>query len=369
MPLSERTHTPESARPAVRTSTPRPSDPSARPEPRRTPPTGAFSADQQRLPSPLEALARAGGLEAEADTSPGGTPLPPELPRSPPPLRSRSFESVPAAPPATAARTEGPDAALEPEVLARIDALDEEPEEISSDEILEADALADAGVAEVAEAPEAAVTAVAEVAEAPEAAGTAVAEVAEVPKVAGTAVAEAADVADFVESADVAEPVEAEPAELVDMAAVVEVDPVDETSDPAHAADASLSVAVPESADASGSTPAGSAPAAASATAPEAVEEVEEVDAVEAVEDASEIEEILDADAEVEIPPTIPGQRVDPWRAQILFGYCPPESAHFTRPTPPTNFPGRDDPAANRTTSSTGLPAHSLSNGGNRGVG
>jgi glycosyltransferase involved in cell wall biosynthesis len=34
---------------------------------------------------------------------------------------------------------------------------------------------------------------------------------------------------------------------------------------------------------------------------------------------------------------------VDPWFAQLLFGYCPPEGAHFARHTPPTNFPGRDD--------------------------
>ncbi len=34
---------------------------------------------------------------------------------------------------------------------------------------------------------------------------------------------------------------------------------------------------------------------------------------------------------------------VDPWTAQLLFGYCPPEGAAFARHTPPTNFPGRDE--------------------------
>lgn len=87
------------------------------------------------------------------------------------------------------------------------------------------------------------------------------------------------------------------------------------------------------------------------------------------VDDAEAIEEILEADAAVEIPPTIPGGLVDPWLSQVLFGHCPPESAHFTRPTPPTNFPGRDDPGNGRSTSSPGTPAHSLSNGGGRGLG
>ncbi len=36
--------------------------------------------------------------------------------------------------------------------------------------------------------------------------------------------------------------------------------------------------------------------------------------------------------------------RLDPWLAQLIHGWCPPEGAQFARPTPPTNFPGRDGP-------------------------
>lgn len=80
----------------------------------------------------------------------------------------------------------------------------------------------------------------------------------------------------------------------------------------------------------------------------------EEVDEAEAVEEQEAIEEILEADAAVDVPPTIPGGLVDPWLSQILFGYCPPESIHFARPTPPTNFPGREQPDAGHTTSGPG---------------
>lgn len=38
----------------------------------------------------------------------------------------------------------------------------------------------------------------------------------------------------------------------------------------------------------------------------------------------------------------LPGSAMDPWFAQLAYGYCPPEGARFTRHTPPTNFPGRD---------------------------
>jgi hypothetical protein len=100
---------------------------------------------------------------------------------------------------------------------------------------------------------------------------------------------------------------------------------------------------------------------------PEPIQEVDdfepldEVDEVEAVEDAEAIEEILEADADVDIPPSLPGGLIDPWLSQVLFGYCPPDSSHFTRPTPPTNFPGRDQPASGRTASSPGTPAQPLS--------
>ncbi|RKH46081.1 glycosyl transferase family 1, partial [Corallococcus sp. AB050B] len=49
------------------------------------------------------------------------------------------------------------------------------------------------------------------------------------------------------------------------------------------------------------------------------------------------------ADAEDEGPaPQPPGSALNPWFAQLAHGYCPPEGARFARPTPPTNFPGRD---------------------------
>lgn len=90
-------------------------------------------------------------------------------------------------------------------------------------------------------------------------------------------------------------------------------------------------------------------------------EPLDEVDEVQAVEDPEAIEEILEADADVDIPPSLPGGLIDPWLSQVLFGYCPPDSSHFTRPTPPTNFPGRDQPASGRTASSPGTPAQPLS--------
>ena len=48
-------------------------------------------------------------------------------------------------------------------------------------------------------------------------------------------------------------------------------------------------------------------------------------------------------------PPDIPSaetipSNLDPWFAQLVHGYCPPEGAQFARPTPPTNFPGREGP-------------------------
>jgi glycosyltransferase involved in cell wall biosynthesis len=35
---------------------------------------------------------------------------------------------------------------------------------------------------------------------------------------------------------------------------------------------------------------------------------------------------------------------LDPWLAQLVHGYCPPDALPFARPTPSTNFPGRDEP-------------------------
>lgn len=34
--------------------------------------------------------------------------------------------------------------------------------------------------------------------------------------------------------------------------------------------------------------------------------------------------------------------KLNPWYAQLVHGHCPPEGTKFVRPTPPTNFPGRE---------------------------
>ena len=52
-----------------------------------------------------------------------------------------------------------------------------------------------------------------------------------------------------------------------------------------------------------------------------------------------------------ELPPSI----LDPWLAQITYGYCPPEGIHFARHTPPTNFPGREQDTSRTPTG--GAPA------------
>jgi hypothetical protein len=44
-----------------------------------------------------------------------------------------------------------------------------------------------------------------------------------------------------------------------------------------------------------------------------------------------------------------PASIIDPWYAQLVHGYCPPEGSQFARHPPPTNFPGRDEgPASPR---------------------
>lgn len=37
-----------------------------------------------------------------------------------------------------------------------------------------------------------------------------------------------------------------------------------------------------------------------------------------------------------------PASSIDPWLAQLVFGYCPPASGFFERHAPPTTMPGRD---------------------------
>ena len=60
------------------------------------------------------------------------------------------------------------------------------------------------------------------------------------------------------------------------------------------------------------------------------------------VQDVEEAEEILEADA-LDAAAALDEPALSPWFAQAAHGYCPPEGARFTRHTPPTNFPGREE--------------------------
>jgi glycosyltransferase involved in cell wall biosynthesis len=64
------------------------------------------------------------------------------------------------------------------------------------------------------------------------------------------------------------------------------------------------------------------------------VEPVDEIDYADAAP--------AEAIAELAPPPSLPEGYVDPWLAQMAYGYCPPEATVFHRPPPPTTFPGRD---------------------------
>jgi glycosyltransferase involved in cell wall biosynthesis len=72
---------------------------------------------------------------------------------------------------------------------------------------------------------------------------------------------------------------------------------------------------------------------------------------LEVIDDAPEAspsdtaEEIMEADEAVQAvdtDPSPPPSALDPWLAQLVHGYCPPESQLFDRHTPPTTMPGRD---------------------------
>ena len=62
--------------------------------------------------------------------------------------------------------------------------------------------------------------------------------------------------------------------------------------------------------------------------------------------EAAAVEETAMASEEsvttVETDPSPPPSAIDPWLAQLVHGYCPPESGLFERHTPPTTMPGRD---------------------------
>ncbi len=70
-------------------------------------------------------------------------------------------------------------------------------------------------------------------------------------------------------------------------------------------------------------------------------DEIVEVPEAEAADEsplmASE-ESVTTVDTDASPPPSA----IDPWLAQLVHGYCPPESGLFSRHTPPTTMPGRD---------------------------
>ena len=66
----------------------------------------------------------------------------------------------------------------------------------------------------------------------------------------------------------------------------------------------------------------------------------------DALDEAASSDEVMEADGlgvdptsdEVSLPPSA----LDPWFAQLVHGYCPPEAQLFARHVPPTTMPGRD---------------------------
>lgn len=61
--------------------------------------------------------------------------------------------------------------------------------------------------------------------------------------------------------------------------------------------------------------------------------------------DAAPDDEVPETDdvAEAEHEAVLPKTALDPWFAQLAHGYCPPGSSLFSRHTPPTTMPGRDE--------------------------
>ncbi len=63
-------------------------------------------------------------------------------------------------------------------------------------------------------------------------------------------------------------------------------------------------------------------------------------------DDQASNDEVMEADG-LGVDPTsdevsLPASALDPWLAQLVHGYCPPESQLFARHVPPTTMPGRD---------------------------
>ncbi|QDE89900.1 glycosyl transferase family 1 [Myxococcus xanthus] len=76
--------------------------------------------------------------------------------------------------------------------------------------------------------------------------------------------------------------------------------------------------------------------------------EISATNAAQLIESDDDLEE---ADADVAPAPHDDGpapepvpSTLNPWFAQLAHGYCPPDGIRFDRHTPPTTFPGRDEP-------------------------
>ncbi|QQR48205.1 glycosyltransferase [Myxococcus xanthus] len=76
--------------------------------------------------------------------------------------------------------------------------------------------------------------------------------------------------------------------------------------------------------------------------------EISATSAAQLIESDDDLEE-ADADVAPEPPDDGPAPEpvpstLNPWFAQLAHGYCPPDGIRFDRHTPPTTFPGRDEP-------------------------
>ncbi|WP_224361889.1 glycosyltransferase family 4 protein [Hyalangium versicolor] len=305
--------------PAPEPATPPPlrSSPAPAPEPATPPPSRAASAPEPVTPPSVRtspapepqtpASSRPPPLEPATPpplrkSPPQENAGPPPLRPTPPPLRpSGVFPPVVARPPVV--QEEEPEELSEEEAqeISEEAAVDttptprharptqEEPEELDHDEVEEADASDDD--LEEADASEA---------------------------------VEASD--DDLEEADAAEAVDASDDDLEEADAAEAVDASDddlEEADASEAVEASddPSEKAADSADPIGGSPQESRDMAVSAQAPQEEQPVAEP----------------------------PHSALDPWFAQVAHGYCPPEGAQFARHTPPTNFPGRDEPPSDPT--------------------
>ncbi|WP_095961585.1 glycosyltransferase family 4 protein [Corallococcus macrosporus] len=91
---------------------------------------------------------------------------------------------------------------------------------------------------------------------------------------------------------------------------------------------------------------------------PDEPDEISSDEVEEAEISASSAAQLIDTDddleeADADVAPASPDEgpapepvpsTLNPWFAQLAHGYCPPDGIRFDRHTPPTTFPGRDEP-------------------------